>query len=183
LNKAAVPDHLEGWICGDGLLPPAGHGGEGSELRIASSFSLQGRFFVELNHVGGIHAPVIFCRQGGMSSTSMMEALRIRRWSSMLPRRQVVRPRRLGGSQRLWFYVGRRPSSALPLLLGGNALRTPAFGGGDARGLDCFASLVPGCFLQSRRPYLQISGSFGRVDVRSFLQNCTCHTLMNGMKR
>jgi hypothetical protein len=60
LNKAAVPDHLEGWICGDGLLPPAGHGGEGSELRIASSFSLQGRFFVELNHVGGIHAHVIF---------------------------------------------------------------------------------------------------------------------------
>jgi hypothetical protein len=74
LNKAAVPDHLEGWICGDGLLPPAGHGGEGSELRIASGFPLQGRFFVELNHVGGIHAPVIFCRQGGMSSTSMTEA-------------------------------------------------------------------------------------------------------------
>jgi hypothetical protein len=90
---------------------------------------------------------VIFCRQGGMSSTSMIEALRIRRWSSMLPRRQVVRPRRLGGRQWLRFYAGRRPSSALPLFLGGNALRMPASGGRDTRGLDCFVFLVLGCLL------------------------------------
>jgi hypothetical protein len=38
---------------------------------------------------------MILCWQGGMPSTFMMEALGIRRWSSMLPHRQVVRPLRL----------------------------------------------------------------------------------------
>jgi hypothetical protein len=84
-----------GWISGAGLLPPAGHGGEGSELYIASSSSSQGRSFFELNHVDGILALMILCWQGGMPSTFMMEALGIRRWSSMLPHRQVVRPLRL----------------------------------------------------------------------------------------
>jgi hypothetical protein len=39
------------------------------------------------------------------------------------------------------FLVGRRCLSNLPLILGGDASRTPAICGRDAQGLDCFLFL------------------------------------------
>lgn len=52
----------------------------------------------ELNHAVDIIACAIFGRHGGISSTSDAEAPhRFCCWSSTLLRRQVVRPRRLGG--------------------------------------------------------------------------------------
>lgn len=69
---------------------------------------------------------VIFGRQGGPISTSFVEAsLRICLWSSTSLRCQVVRPRQLRSGQGSWFSAGNGCSSSLPLLLGGNALRTP----------------------------------------------------------
>jgi hypothetical protein len=155
------------------MLLPAGHGGEGSEHFITSRSSSRGRFFFELNHAGGFCAPVIFSRNGGTSLTSDEEALRTHCWSSMPLRGQVVRPRQLSGSQRMQFIAGRGPSSAPPLLLGDFASRTPTSGSRDSQGLDCFPSLVLGCFLQFERPYLQMVGFLGRVDVRGFLQFVT----------
>jgi hypothetical protein len=35
------------------------------------------------------------------------------------------------------FFAGREPASILLLFLGGNALSTPASGGGGTQGLDC----------------------------------------------
>jgi hypothetical protein len=49
--------------------------------------------------------------------------------------------------------------SILPLILGGNALRTPTVRGGGTQGLDCFYSFCSMVFLQFGRPYLQIVGS------------------------
>lgn len=93
----------------------------------------------ELNHAGGKLATAIFCRHGGESLTSDEEALlRIRHWSSTLLRHQVVRPRWQGGGQWTRFFAGRGRSSTLPLILGGDALRTPATCGGDTQELDCF---------------------------------------------
>jgi hypothetical protein len=54
-------------------------------------------------------------------------------------------------------------ASILLRILGDDALRTLATGGGDTCGLDCFLVFFVGCFLQFERPYLQILGFVGRV--------------------
>lgn len=112
----------------------------------------------ELNHAGGGLATAIFCRHGGEFSTSDEEALlRIRLWSSTSLRRQVVRPRRLGGGQRSRFLAGNGCSSNLPLFLGGDALRTPAMWRRHLRTGLRFLFLFQGVFCKVEGPFLNIA--------------------------
>jgi hypothetical protein len=125
---------------GDGLrqllLPLSGHGGSDRSwnlLRLCDNGEGTGdSTSPELNHADGIFASAILCHKDGEYSTSSAAASRTSRWSSMDPCCQVVRPRWLGNDQRLQFFAGREPASALLLFLGGNACRTPASGGSDA---------------------------------------------------
>jgi hypothetical protein len=92
------------------------------------------------------YAAMISGQEGGPKSTSSSEALSIRRWGSTPPQGQVVCPRPSGGSQRLDLILGREFSSKLLLELSGNALSSPASGGGEAPVLDCFFILLAGVF-------------------------------------
>jgi hypothetical protein len=72
-------------------------GGEGEVQRDAAQ--VRWYFVDELKHAGDILASAIFGRHGGLCSTSDVEAFhRLCCWSSALLRRQVVRPRWLGGA-------------------------------------------------------------------------------------
>jgi hypothetical protein len=126
----------------------------------------------ELSHAGGGLATAIFCRHGGDASTSDVEALlRIRLWSSTSLRHQVVRPRWLGGGQRLWFVAGRGFSSYLPLFLGGDALRTPAMCGGGTKGLDCFSFFCSRVFFA----IMEALTSFSSVLCESVVKGPLCN--------
>jgi hypothetical protein len=92
------------------------------------------------------HVAMISGQEDGPKSTSISEALSIRRWGSTPPQGQMVRPRPYGSSQRLDLVVGREFSSKLPSKLGGNALSSPASGGGEAPVLDCFYISLVGVF-------------------------------------
>jgi hypothetical protein len=95
----------------------------------------------ELTHADGFSAIAIYCRLGGRISTSTMEAWsRSGHGSSRPIHHEVMRsPWRVGGP-RLRLVAGRGLPSCRSLFLGGDALRTPARGGGGALGLDCFVS-------------------------------------------
>jgi hypothetical protein len=111
-------------------------GGEGEVQSDAAQ--VRWYFVDELKHAGGILVSAIFGRHGGLYSTSDVDAFhRFCCWSSVLLRRQVVRPRWLGGAQWRRFFAGRGHSSNLPLFLGGYILRTPTTCGGGTRGHDC----------------------------------------------
>jgi hypothetical protein len=148
VNKVAVRVHLERWICGAGLLLPAGHGGKGSKHFNTSSSSSRGRFFVKINHAGASLPP--------WSSTDMdahLQPLMQRLCESVARARCFfIAKWCVPGDLEVTSY------SAATLMIGGT------------QGLDCFLSFVLGCFLQIRRPYLQIYGFLGRFDVRVFLQ-------------
>jgi hypothetical protein len=129
-----------------------------------------------LIHEAGSSAAAIYCRNGGESSTSGAKAwYRSSLGSSKPSRREVIRsPRRLGGPW-LWRVVTRGLPSCWPLLLGGDASRTPARGGGDALRLDC---KVPFSFkvLFIKRVALYADRRFHRarfVKIASLL--CTCN--------
>jgi hypothetical protein len=62
------------------------------------------------------------------------------------PLHQVVRPRWTEGGQRLRLFVGNGAVEHSARILGGNALRMPANGGGDAQGPDCFLTFCPRVF-------------------------------------
>jgi hypothetical protein len=90
------------------------------------------------NHAASMTDAVIFGRQGGLTSTSFVEALiGLLRRSSTQPGSQVVRPRKRG-VRRQKSIAGIGPSSALPKDLGGDAWRSPASSGRDTQGPDCF---------------------------------------------
>jgi hypothetical protein len=115
-------------------------------------------------------------QNGGPSSTSVAEALLwIRCWSSSLLRHQVVRPRWLGGDQWLRFFVGRERSSCMPLFLGGDALRTPARGGGDTQGPDCVLSFRSRVFSVIPEALSSNSRFLNASDVKGLLCKCTRH--------
>jgi hypothetical protein len=101
----------------------------------------EGCYLLELNHTRAIWAPVIFCRQGGEFTTSDEEAMICPRrgCSKPLPC-EVIRSPQEGGGPRQRIFVGRGLPSSWPLLLGGDAWRTPAIGGGGAQGPDRVSS-------------------------------------------
>jgi hypothetical protein len=72
----------------------------------------------------------------------MAEALLVGCWSSTPLGSQVVRPRLSGGSQGLDLGAGEEHSSILRSELGGDAWSSPAVGGRDALGPDCFSHLL-----------------------------------------
>jgi hypothetical protein len=68
---------------------------------------------IELNHVGGMSASMIFCRHGGISATSGEETLlRSRGGCSKLPICEVIRSPQFGSGPRRKIIAGRGlPSS------------------------------------------------------------------------
>jgi hypothetical protein len=118
----AIPRHLHR------LLPERCYGVSTQELPRA-------------NHVVPYNGTAIFCRTSGPSSTSKMEVPRcsVRRSSSSL-HRQVVRPRRRRSGHRIINVAGSMLSSVLASHLDGNVSRSPATGGGDVQGPNCFFS-------------------------------------------
>jgi hypothetical protein len=87
--------------------------------------------FDKLNQARCIIASIVFGHLGGASSTSILEdLLHFCYWSSVLLLHQVVRPWWLGGVQRRQIFIRRGHSSNFPLILGDDALRTLASGGG-----------------------------------------------------
>jgi hypothetical protein len=148
-------------------------GGEGEVQRDAAQ--VRWYFVDELKHAGGILVSAIFGRHGGLCSTSDVDAFhRFCCWSSVLLRRQVVRPRWLGGAQWRRFFAGRGHSSNLPLFLGGDALRTPATCDGGTRGLNCFFIFSYRVFYVNKQA-LSSNIRFLASVVRDLLAICTCH--------
>jgi hypothetical protein len=122
-------------------FPLTGHGGKEGGMKLQATCGSgggRGNLEVELIHADGNFAVAIYRRNGGGISTSGAEDWsRSRHGSSKSSHREVMRsPRRLGGP---WVrhVVGRGLPSCWPLLLGCNASRMPARGGGGALGLDC----------------------------------------------
>jgi hypothetical protein len=67
--------------------------------------------------------------------------------------------------------VRRGLPSSWPLLLGGDALRTPAIGGDDAQGPDCFSSLCSRVFYVKEMA-LSVGWAFPRT---ALLQDYFCN--------
>jgi hypothetical protein len=156
------------------LLLLASLGGEGEdEERLALLLCWRGPCaFSKLIITDAFITSVYLCRQGGNSSTSMLEACsRHCRGCSNSLRGEVIRsPHRREGPR--WMSVIRRglPSS-WSLLLGGDASRTPAKGGDDAQGPDCFLSLCSWVFFVKEMA-LFIGWAFPRAVLS---QGCFCN--------
>jgi hypothetical protein len=119
---------------------------------------------------------MILGRKGGPISTSMAEAFSgASCWSSTLLHPQVVRPRWCGGGQRCRYIVGAGPTSELSSDLGGDAWRSPAICGGDARVLDCVLSFSGRVFLVKLEALNSNFRSFVRVMPKGFFVKCTRH--------
>jgi hypothetical protein len=135
------------WFCSgvqQQFFPLTGHGGlERGERLLAAcdAGGSRGEDDDELTHADGFSAITIYGRLGGRISTSMKEAWsRSSHGSSRLTHHEVMHsPWRVGGPW-LQLVVGRGLPSCSSLLLGGDALRTPARGGGGALRLDCLLS-------------------------------------------
>jgi hypothetical protein len=99
-----------------------GSGGDGVAARFEPRWSLPTRcYYDELIHAKGNLALAIFCRHGGVSSTSFVEALlRSCYWSSTLPSHQVVHPRWFEGGQQRRIFTERGRSSTPSLFLDGD---------------------------------------------------------------
>jgi hypothetical protein len=117
------------------LLLLAGLGGEGEDeecLVLLLCWRWPGAFF-ELIIADALVASVILCRLSGICSTSMLEALaRHYHGCSNSPQIEVIRSPIRREGPRWMSVVGRGLPSSWPLLLGSDALRTPANGGDDA---------------------------------------------------
>jgi hypothetical protein len=131
------------------LLLLAGLGGEGEDedcLVLLLCWCWPG-LFSELIIADAFIASVILCRQGGISSTSMLEACSRHccGCSNSLRGEVIHSPHRREGP---WWMsvVGRGLPSSWSLFLGGDASRTPVKGGDDAQGPDCFLSLCSKVF-------------------------------------
>jgi hypothetical protein len=156
------------------LLLLAGLGGEGEDgvcLMMLVRWSWPGTFF-ELITADAFIASVILCRQGGNSSTSMLEAFsRHCRGCSNSFRGEVIRSPHRSEGPRWMSVIGSRLPSSWPLLLGGDASRTPANGGEDAQGPDCFSSLCSRVFFVKEMT-LSVGWAFPRA---ALLQDCFCN--------
>jgi hypothetical protein len=102
-----------------------------------------------------------------------------RRGCSKLLSCEVIRSPQDSGGPRQRILVGRGLLSSWPLLLSGDAWRTPAIGGRDTLGCDCFFfDLVRVFFtklqaLSSNNRFIRASFCLGLYVI------CTCHVLMN----
>jgi hypothetical protein len=117
-------------------------------LRVKSThYPILKRFDSELIYDGGLFSVTIFCRYGGAYSTSSAEALLRSGRGCLNPLLYEVihSPWRRGGPW-LLIVAGRGLPSSWSLILGGDALRTPAMGGKDAQGHDCFLSFCSRVF-------------------------------------
>jgi hypothetical protein len=135
------------------LLPPlAGHDGLTRDSKLESICSIRGGGGVqELINVGGMMAFTILCRHGGSFLTSGEEALFRPGCGCSKPlEREVIRSPRTRGGPQLLVVAGKELPSKNLRFLGGFALRNPANGGGDARGLDCFFFFCPRVFCIKR---------------------------------
>jgi hypothetical protein len=96
----------------------------------------------ELKHAVDFFVVAIYCRHGGSTSTSVVEAFtRSGHGGSKPAHHEVIcSPWRPSGPW-LRLVVGRGLPSCRPLFFGGDASRTPARGGGGALGLDCLVSI------------------------------------------
>jgi hypothetical protein len=156
------------------LLLLAGLGGEGEDegcLALQLCWRGPGTFF-ELIIADAFIASLILCRQGGNSSTSMLEACsrHCRGCSNSLRGEVICSPHRREGP---WWMsvVGRGLPSSWSLLLGGDASRTPMKGGDDAQGPDCFLSLCSWVFFVKEMT-LSVGWAFPRVELS---QGCFCN--------
>jgi hypothetical protein len=156
------------------LLLLAGLGGEGEVeecLVLLMRWCWPGTFS-ELIIADAFNASVILCRQGGISSTSMMEAFsRHCRGCSNSLRGEVIRSPHRREGPRWMSVVGRGLPSSWSLLLGGDASRTPAKGGDDAQGPVCFLSLCSRVF-SVKEMALSVGWAFPRAPL---LQCCFCN--------
>jgi hypothetical protein len=110
-----------------------GRGGEKVERSsMAAAFRGRSLHSVELIIADAFIASVILCRQGGNSPASRIEASRHWRGCSNSLRGEVIHSPHWREGPRWLSVVGRGLPSSWPLLLGGDAARTPAMGGDDA---------------------------------------------------
>jgi hypothetical protein len=134
---------------------------------------------IKLNYVGHSCLHDFLCRHGGVLATSGEEALlRSRSGRSKRPSGEVIHSTQLGGGPRQKIVIGRGLPSSWSLFLGGDAWRTPARCGGDARGLHCWNILYPRVLCVKRKP-LSLDRRFSRDrTVRAFLHNVSAMILM-----
>jgi hypothetical protein len=153
------------------LILLVGLGGEGEDedcLVLLMCWRWSGTFF-KLIIADAFIVSVILCRQGGNRSTSMWEAFsrHCRGCLNSLRDEVILSPHRSEGP---WWMsvIGRGLPSSWPLLLGGDALRTPANGGEGAQGPDCFSSLCSRVFYV-KEIALSVGWAFSRA---ALLQGC-----------
>ena len=98
-------------------------------------------------HAEASFASAIFGRHGGLSYSSFVEVNRILRRSLASRGNQVVRPRLLRVRRWQGFFAGREhPSATLSDLGAYGSWRSPANGGMEELGLDCFSIFSPRVF-------------------------------------
>jgi hypothetical protein len=160
------------WSLSSFLPLYVGHGGYGRGGKLLVSCSKGGDGGIsELIHDGGLLASTILCRHGGEISTSTTEALhRSSRGCSKPLSHEVTCSSWLGGGPRLRIHAGRGLPSRRPLLLGGDALRTPAIGGGDAQGRDCILSFSSRVFCVKIKTLSSNSRFLRTSDARVFMK-------------
>jgi hypothetical protein len=130
----------------------------------------------------GSSASAISCQHGGNTVTSDVEAS----FSSAAESRRRLatkwsRPRWLDDGRWQKTHAGREPTSCLLLFLGGDAWRTPAFGGRDTQVLDCFVQIRCRVFFVKCKPLSSNTRFLERVLYKGlFVKLCTCH--INGSK-
>jgi hypothetical protein len=136
-----------------------------------------GSWIPRAEHIASRFDAVIFGRCGGPISTSIMEASLS---SAAEARRSLAtkwfRPRWLDDGRWQKICAGREPSSFLLQFLGGDARRTPAVGGGETLGLDCFLVHLCRVFFVKCEPLFSNSRFFGRVMYKGLsVKSCTYH--------
>jgi hypothetical protein len=130
----------------------------------------------KLIHADGFCAAANLCRHGGEITTSSGEALLQSGHGCSNPlHHEVIRsPWRRGGPW-LKTNAGRGLPSSWPLLLSGNALRTPACGGGGAQGLVC-KNIYSFGVLFVIEAALSLDRTFPRARMAKVVSvNCTHH--------
>jgi hypothetical protein len=125
---------------------------------------------IKLIYDRGFHASSICRSQGGMNSTSTVEAFHLRCGCSKLSGHEVICSPWLESGPQRQINAGRRLPSNWPLFLGGDAWRTPAMCGGGTEGLDCFISFSSRV-LCVKSKVLSSNSRFSRAsDARTFVQ-------------
>jgi hypothetical protein len=108
----------------------------------------------------------------------MKEVFPCPRWSSTLLCGQVIRSRRCGGSQRGLVLAGRKSASTFSPFLGGDALRKPASGDGEAPGPDCFFNFCSGVCSVTLQVLSSNIRFFRASVVKGLFAICTRHLLL-----